>query len=201
MTSPCHNNTEDPHDKFIQHLKSGGRLLRVDKLNNTIEIFHNGDFENLSDLHKYGFNDLLIIEDDTIKTSDVLMLLLGVKEERIFHMQEILDAICIKYKDELKQLTYIEEDEQNCINVDTEEGHSWQFIVQYGNVECETVKLDATMILDDENFILTVYPKTILIGPYKNLEIAEGVDAAAQQELMDQGAMAWAVELHEIKRK
>ncbi len=114
MTSPCHNHV-NPHDKYIDHIKRGGRVLRVDGMNNTIEIFKAGSFKNFSDLKRYGLNDLLIIEDDTINTSAVMMLLLHKNKTRVFEIEHILDAICRKYDNELQLLIYCEEEGGNKI--------------------------------------------------------------------------------------
>lgn len=201
MTSSCHNNNEeDPHTKYINHIKNGGRILRVDSMNNTVEIFKLDNFKDPSRIRNYGFNDLIMIDDDTINASEILNILLNRKSERIITIQSILFAICDRYKQELRDCTYITEklwDGQ--INIDSDEGCSWQFQIEYVDENTKKIQLHATMLLDDGNFILTIYPDIVLVSPFKQTELYDGVHTAAQQELMDRGVMAWNITVDELE--
>jgi|GEM_PF-3622208 len=187
----------DSHDKFIDHIMNGGRVLRIDSLNNCYEILSQ---EHLQKIENFGYNDLIILTDDKLSAIDMLELIFKQQRKTThYELKDIIDLINIKYEHDIRPIRIAQKFISNKINID---GSSYDFKVSVIGFDENEYLLDANIFVDNkETIIMNLYPKTHLIGPYKKESIYDELDKLVTEELSNEGLLCFTIEIEDIITK
>ncbi len=166
----------DPHKKFIDHVKNGGRVLRIDSLNNEYQLLTIND---INEIQHFGHNDLVIITDCRLSAVDMLALIFKQQKpitQTKIPLQQIMTAMNILHHAEIRPMSIVPEyakfiyDIQDCLQYDFK-----IIITAFDNKE---YTLEANLFMDDVHFIMNIYPQSHVIGPYKADRIYDDCDKA-----------------------
>lgn len=189
----------DPHDKFINHIMSGGTVLRIDSLNGEYEILDSGDLERINNL---GHTDLLMLQDDKVFAVDILEMIFkqqkADKEVKV-RLKDIIATINKKNKKDIHPLRLPPELNDYIMDLADKQGHDIKIIFEIPDKENHhEYVIDAQIFADDQTWIMNVYPISKFVGPYKNDQIMDDVDKAVTEVLGDHGMLCFVVDAQDV---
>jgi len=194
----------DPHNKYVKFLKKGGRVLRIDKLNNKYQILTKDDLDYDSvglPWLKYGFNDLILLKEDKVSAIEMLELIFKQQQKiTVFNVQDILNCISKKHEVDIRPLTCHNEFKDEVYDIDDPESHQLDFKLVTEGTDGRRHTLDSNLFTDNgEEFILNVYPTFRLIGPYKSEDLYDEVHKAITNSLSEDGLLCFTAGVDEVR--